>query len=126
MRIHYTANINIAFKRIIYICRNVDYGWILGTTHANGASLFFICLYIQYGEEYTIHLTPLKNYYSIQLVRSNFKCRRGPKLDKRVTYHKWRIWKWGGRDDVISQPAVLAPEQLLHQSNWRTWTLQVI
>ena len=35
LRIHYTANINIAFERIIHICRNVNYGWILRTLHAN-------------------------------------------------------------------------------------------
>jgi len=49
LSIHYTANINIAFERIIHICRNVNYGWILRTIHANGASLFFICLYIHIG-----------------------------------------------------------------------------
>ena len=36
----------------------------------------------------------LRGYYIIQLVGSNFKSGRGPKLDERVTYHKWRIWKW--------------------------------
>jgi Cytochrome b subunit of the bc complex len=49
LRIHYTANINIAFERIIHICRNVNYGWILRTIHANSASLFFICLYLHIG-----------------------------------------------------------------------------
>ena len=34
----------------------------------------------------------LRGYYITQLVGPNFKCRRGPKLDERVTYHKWRIY----------------------------------
>lgn len=49
LSIHYTANIRIAFERIIHICRNINYGWLLRTIHANGASLFFICLYLHIG-----------------------------------------------------------------------------
>ena len=62
----------------------------------------------------------LRGYYIIQLEGSNRKGGRGPRLDERVTHHKWRIWNWASWDDVISQPA---PDQLLHQSNWRSWTL---
>lgn len=49
LSIHYTPNTIIAFNRISHICRNVNYGWLLRTLHANGASLFFICLYIHIG-----------------------------------------------------------------------------
>lgn len=49
LAIHYTADINIAFNRINHICRDVNYGWLLRTTHANGASFFFICLYLHVG-----------------------------------------------------------------------------
>lgn len=46
---HYTANIELAFSRVIHICRDVNNGWLLRNLHANGASLFFICLYIHVG-----------------------------------------------------------------------------
>lgn len=49
LAIHYTANIEIAFNRVVHICRDVNYGWLIRNTHANGASLFFICLYLHIG-----------------------------------------------------------------------------
>nr|QFP99301.1 cytochrome b [Myrmoplasta mira] len=49
LAMHYAPNINIAFDSVIHICRDVNYGWLLRYTHANGASLFFICLYIHIG-----------------------------------------------------------------------------
>lgn len=49
LTIYYTANIEIAFYSVNYICRNVNYGWIIRTLHANGASFFFICIYIHIG-----------------------------------------------------------------------------
>lgn len=49
LAIHYTCDVNIAFNRIIHICRDVNNGWLLRTIHANGASLFFICLYLHVG-----------------------------------------------------------------------------
>lgn len=49
LAIHYTADINIAFNRVDHICRNVNYGWLLRTLHANGASFFFICIYLHVG-----------------------------------------------------------------------------
>lgn len=49
LAIHYTADINIAFNRVNHICRDVNYGWLLRTIHANGASFFFICLYLHVG-----------------------------------------------------------------------------
>lgn len=49
LAIHYTADINIAFNRVNHICRDVNYGWLLRTIHANGASFFFICIYLHVG-----------------------------------------------------------------------------
>ena len=45
LAIHYTADINLAFNSVNHICRDVNYGWLLRTLHANGASFFFICIY---------------------------------------------------------------------------------
>jgi len=49
LTIHYTADIQLAFSRIIHITRDVDYGWLFRIIHANGASFFFIFLYIHIG-----------------------------------------------------------------------------
>nr|YP_009236447.1 cytochrome b [Muscina levida]AMH85745.1 cytochrome b [Muscina levida] len=49
LAMHYTADINMAFDSINHIYRNVNYGWLLRTMHANGASFFFICIYLHVG-----------------------------------------------------------------------------
>lgn len=49
LAIHYTAHVDLAFSSVAHICRDVNYGWLLRTLHANGASFFFICLYIHTG-----------------------------------------------------------------------------
>nr|ASY97582.1 cytochrome b [Macrocheraia grandis]QFP99288.1 cytochrome b [Macrocheraia grandis grandis] len=49
LAMHYTANIEMAFNSVMHICRDVNNGWLLRNTHANGASLFFICLYMHIG-----------------------------------------------------------------------------
>lgn len=49
LAIHYCPDINLAFNRVAHICRDVNYGWLIRTLHANGASFFFICLYIHIG-----------------------------------------------------------------------------
>lgn len=49
LAIHYTANIESAFDSVNHICRDVNNGWLLRTLHANGASFFFICIYLHVG-----------------------------------------------------------------------------
>nr|YP_010464938.1 cytochrome b [Gonodactylaceus falcatus]UUL95400.1 cytochrome b [Gonodactylaceus falcatus] len=49
LAMHYTAHIDLAFSSVAHICRDVNYGWLLRTVHANGASFFFICLYLHVG-----------------------------------------------------------------------------
>nr|QHR83542.1 cytochrome b [Coleonyx variegatus]QHR83550.1 cytochrome b [Coleonyx variegatus sonoriensis]QHR83556.1 cytochrome b [Coleonyx variegatus]QHR83562.1 cytochrome b [Coleonyx variegatus] len=49
LAMHYTADISTAFSSIAHICRDVQYGWLIRNLHANGASMFFICLYIHVG-----------------------------------------------------------------------------
>lgn len=43
---HYNANIDIAFDLIEYIMRDVNYGWLIRYIHSNGASLFFLFVYL--------------------------------------------------------------------------------
>nr|YP_009050251.1 cytochrome b [Lygus hesperus]AHA82391.1 cytochrome b [Lygus hesperus] len=49
LAMHYTPNIELAFSSVMHICRDVNYGWLLRNLHANGASMFFICLYMHVG-----------------------------------------------------------------------------
>nr|UPL65609.1 cytochrome b [Rhopalus maculatus] len=49
LAMHYTANVELAFNSVIHICRDVNSGWLMRNTHANGASLFFMCLYLHVG-----------------------------------------------------------------------------
>lgn len=46
LAMHYASDASLAFKRVAHICYDVNYGWFLRTIHANGASMFFICLYL--------------------------------------------------------------------------------
>nr|YP_009500790.1 cytochrome b [Popillia japonica]AXA13802.1 cytochrome b [Popillia japonica] len=62
LAMHFTAHIDMAFNSVIHICRDVNYGWLLRTIHANGASFFFICIYLHIGRgmyysSYNLHLT---------------------------------------------------------------------
>nr|ALO77500.1 cytochrome b [Gloeosoma sp. GLO01] len=61
LAMHYCPNIELAFSSIIHICRDVNYGWMIRTLHANGASLFFVCLYIHIGRGLYFNSYNLKN-----------------------------------------------------------------
>nr|ACY38254.1 cytochrome b [Galea musteloides leucoblephara] len=49
LAMHYTADTLTAFSSVTHICRDVNYGWLIRYLHANGASMFFIFLYIHIG-----------------------------------------------------------------------------
>nr|WGL40329.1 cytochrome b [Tomicus brevipilosus] len=49
LAMHYCPNIESAFNSVAHICRNVNYGWLIRTLHANGASFFFICMFLHIG-----------------------------------------------------------------------------
>nr|YP_010485117.1 cytochrome b [Hemidactylus almakhwah]UVW80898.1 cytochrome b [Hemidactylus almakhwah] len=49
LAMHYTADTTLAFASVAHICRDVQYGWLIRNVHANGASMFFICLYSHIG-----------------------------------------------------------------------------
>nr|AVN67580.1 cytochrome b [Schultesia lampyridiformis] len=49
LAMHYCPNIELAFYSVNHICRDVNYGWLLRTIHANGASMFFVCIYLHVG-----------------------------------------------------------------------------
>nr|YP_009700559.1 cytochrome b [Xenopus vestitus]QEQ13630.1 cytochrome b [Xenopus vestitus] len=49
LAMHYTADTSMAFSSVAHICRDVNYGWLIRNLHANGASFFFICIYLHIG-----------------------------------------------------------------------------
>nr|YP_009441392.1 cytochrome b [Ompok bimaculatus]ATN23466.1 cytochrome b [Ompok bimaculatus] len=49
LAMHYTSDISTAFSSVAHICRDVNYGWFIRNIHANGASFFFICIYLHIG-----------------------------------------------------------------------------
>nr|ABD58843.1 cytochrome b [Himantopus mexicanus] len=49
LAMHYTADTTLAFSSVAHTCRNVQYGWLIHNLHANGASFFFICIYLHIG-----------------------------------------------------------------------------
>ena len=46
LAMHYVPHIDLAFDSVQHIRRDVNYGWLLQAIHANGASMFFIVVYI--------------------------------------------------------------------------------
>ncbi|WP_036291698.1 cytochrome b/b6 [Methylosinus sp. PW1] len=46
LAMHYTPETTLAFDSIEHIMRDVNWGWALRYAHANGASMFFLAVYI--------------------------------------------------------------------------------
>ncbi len=46
LAIHYSRDTSLAFNSVRHIMRDVNYGWSLRIFHANGARIFFICIYL--------------------------------------------------------------------------------
>nr|YP_010946282.1 cytochrome b [Allacta hainanensis]WGO57000.1 cytochrome b [Allacta hainanensis] len=65
LAMHYCPNIDMAFNSINHICRDVNYGWILRTIHTNGASMFFICIYMHIGRGLYYSSFNLHNTWSV-------------------------------------------------------------
>nr|YP_009527957.1 cytochrome b [Plutella australiana]AYN50570.1 cytochrome b [Plutella australiana] len=68
LTMYYTANIELAFYSVNYICRNVNYGWLIRTLHANGASFFFICVYLHIGRGIYYESFNLKNTWMVGVI----------------------------------------------------------
>lgn len=50
LAMHYSSNIELAFDSVESIMRDVNAGWLIRYIHANGASFFFICMYLHIGK----------------------------------------------------------------------------
>jgi len=46
LAMHYTPHVDYAFLSVEHIMRDVNYGWLLRYVHSNGASMFFIVVYL--------------------------------------------------------------------------------
>ena len=46
LAMHYIAHADLAFESVEHIMRDVNYGWLIRYIHANGASMFFLAVYI--------------------------------------------------------------------------------
>ena len=46
LAMHYVPNTSLAFDSIEHIMRDVNYGWLIRYTHSNGASMFFLAVFI--------------------------------------------------------------------------------
>jgi len=46
LAMHYTPHVDHAFESVERIMRDVNYGWLLRYIHMNGASMFFIVIYL--------------------------------------------------------------------------------
>ena len=55
LSLHYCPNINIAFERVIHIIKDVNLGWLIRLIHINGASLYFIAIYLHVGRGIYYH-----------------------------------------------------------------------
>src|SRR3990167_7162215 len=46
LAMHYAADTTVAFDKVEHIMRDVNYGWLLRYIHMNGASFFFIAVFV--------------------------------------------------------------------------------
>jgi ubiquinol-cytochrome c reductase cytochrome b subunit len=70
LAMHYTPHVDLAFISVEHIMRDVNYGWLLRYIHANGASMFFICVYIHIarGLYYGSYTAPRELLWSVGVI----------------------------------------------------------
>lgn len=61
LSIHYCPNTSLAFIRMIHIIQNVNIGWLIHNIHMNGASIFFIFIYLHIRRGLYYHSFKLTN-----------------------------------------------------------------
>lgn len=70
LAMHYAPSTSLAFVSVEHIMRDVFYGWLIRYAHANGASFFFICVYIHMGRGlyYNSYIKPRVLLWSVGVV----------------------------------------------------------
>nr|UZT67484.1 cytochrome b [Ganaspini sp. ZJUH 20220007] len=49
LSMHYIASVDMAFDSVVNIIHDVNYGWLMRLIHMNGASFFFMCMFMHIG-----------------------------------------------------------------------------
>jgi len=70
LAMHYTPEQNLAFLSVEHIMRDVNMGWLLRYFHANGASMFFIVVYIHIlrGLYYGSYVAPREGLWLVGVI----------------------------------------------------------
>lgn len=70
LAMHFAANTEIAFLSVEHIMRDINYGWLIRYFHANGASMFFLVVYVHIfrGLYYGSYLYPRQFLWSIGVI----------------------------------------------------------
>ncbi len=70
LAMHYTPQVDMAFNSVEHIMRDVPQGWFLRYVHANGASMFFIIVYMHMlrGLYYGSYLKPRRALWLVGVV----------------------------------------------------------
>nr|YP_009370743.1 apocytochrome b [Eukaryota sp. BB2]AQL10469.1 apocytochrome b [Eukaryota sp. BB2] len=70
LAMYYTPHIDLAFLSVDYIMRDLHYGWLVRYLHSNGASMFFIAMYLHIfkGLYYGSYKTPRKFVWCIGVI----------------------------------------------------------
>nr|AFX67413.1 cytochrome b [Chilatherina sp. 'Gidomen'] len=68
LTMHYCSDVTAAFSSVAHICRDVNYGWLIRNMHANGASFFFICIYLHIGRGLYYGSYLYKNTWNVGVV----------------------------------------------------------
>jgi ubiquinol-cytochrome c reductase cytochrome b subunit len=56
LAMHYSPHVDLAFKSVEHIMRDVNNGWLIRYLHANGASIFLLWFIVIYLEDFTLVL----------------------------------------------------------------------
>lgn len=63
--VHYTPEVNLAFRSVVHIMRDVNGGWFVRNLHANGASAFFMLIYLHIGRGVYYHSFHIKKTWLV-------------------------------------------------------------
>ena len=70
LAMHYTPHVDYAFNSVEHIMRDVESGWLIRYIHANGASFFFIWVYLHIGRGlyYSSYKAPKQLLWNIGVI----------------------------------------------------------
>nr|AAL74313.1 cytochrome b [Deirochelys reticularia] len=68
LAMHYSPDISLTFSSVAHITRDVQYGWLIRNMHANGASLFFMCIYVHIGQGLCMNMSHNKETWNTGII----------------------------------------------------------